>query len=78
MAADILDNAVDLQATLNATALEHQLKQNRFHLVSREECIDCDIAIDPKRRALGGVERCTECEGDHQRELFQKLQKALR
>jgi len=77
MAADFLDNAVDLQATLNTTALQHQLSKNRFHIKSLTHCMDCDIEIEQERQALGGVERCTECEGYYQRELFQKRQKAL-
>lgn len=34
MAADVLDSAVDLQATLNDTAVKHQLSKNTFHLPS--------------------------------------------
>jgi phage/conjugal plasmid C-4 type zinc finger TraR family protein len=75
MAADFLDNAVDLQAALNHTALQYQLKQNRFHIKSLTHCTDCDVEIEQARQALGGVERCTECEGFHQRELFQKSQR---
>lgn len=78
MPADVLDCAVDLQATLNATALHHQLSKNRFHIKSLTHCTDCDVEIAQKRQALGGVERCTECEGFHQREQFQKKQKAMR
>lgn len=75
MAADFLDDAVSLQATLNATALQHQLSQSRAHLPSREFCKDCDIDIPEKRRALGGVERCTECEGFYQHDTFLKSQR---
>lgn len=78
MAADILDNAVDLQATLNATAIQQQLSKSRFHIKSLTHCTDCDIEIEQARQALGGVERCIECEGYHQREQFQKRQKAMR
>lgn len=77
MAADILDSAVDLQATLNATALQHQLSKNRFHIKSLTHCMDCDFEIEQERQALGGVERCIECEGFHQRELFQQKQRAM-
>lgn len=73
MAADILDNAVDLQATLNSTAVKYQLSKNKFHLKSLTHCTDCDFEIEQERQALGGVQRCTECEGFHQRELFLKL-----
>lgn len=73
MAADFLDNAAELQATLNNTALQHQLSKNRFHLKSLTHCTDCDVEIEQERQALGGVERCTECEGFHQRELFLKI-----
>lgn len=73
MAADFLDNAVDLQATLNETGLQAQLSKNRFHLPSLTHCKDCRFEIEQERQALGGVERCTECEGFHQRELFLKI-----
>jgi RNA polymerase-binding transcription factor DksA len=76
MAADHLDEAVDLQATLNATALQAQLGKNKFHLKSLTHCKDCDVEIEHERQALGGVERCTECEGFHQRAVFQKKQRA--
>ena len=78
MVADVLDVATDLQATLNESALRVQLGQHRFHIKSHTHCVDCDVEIHPERQALGGVERCTECEGFHQRELFQQKQKALR
>jgi RNA polymerase-binding transcription factor DksA len=77
MAADFLDNAVELQAALNDTALQHQLSKNRFHIKSLTHCKDCGFDIEQERQALGGVERCTECEGFHQRELFQKKQRAM-
>lgn len=77
MAADILDNAVDLQAALNDSALQHQLSKNRFHIKIITHCMDCGFEIEQERQALGGVERCTECEGFHQRELFQKKQRAM-
>lgn len=73
MPADFLDNAVELQATLNATAVQHQLSKNKFHIKSLTHCTDCDVEIEQARQALGGVERCTECEGFHQRELFLKI-----
>lgn len=72
MATDDLDTAVDLQATLNRTALAVQLSKTNFHLKSLTHCTDCDVEIEQKRQALGGVKRCVECEGFHQRELFLK------
>jgi phage/conjugal plasmid C-4 type zinc finger TraR family protein len=77
MEADVLDQATELQAALNDAALQRQLSKNRFHLTSLTHCMDCDVEIEQARQALGGVERCTECEGFHQRELFQQRQKAL-
>ena len=74
--ADFMDEAAALQETLNASALESQLRQSSAGKPSREHCKDCDIPLVPERRALGGVERCTECEGFYQREQFQKRQKA--
>jgi hypothetical protein len=73
MPADYLDEAVDLQATLNSTAVQAQLSKNTFHILSLTHCMDCDVEIEHKRQALGGVKRCTECEVFHQRELFLKL-----
>jgi len=73
MPADYLDEAVDLQATLNSTALQAQLSKNTFHITSLTHCTDCDVEIEQARQALGGVKRCTECEGFHQRELFLKM-----
>lgn len=74
--ADFMDEAAALQETLNATALAYQLANTRAHKPSRETCKDCGFPIAPQRRALGGVERCTECEGFYQREQFQKQQRA--
>ncbi len=73
MAADVLDSAVDLQATLNDTAVKHQLSKNTFHLPSLTHCMDCKFEIEQERQALGGVKRCTECEGFYQRELILKI-----
>ena len=72
MAADILDESVELQALLNHSALRDTLSKQRFHLPSRTICKDCDGEIPPARQALGGVERCTECEGFYQQEQRQK------
>jgi RNA polymerase-binding transcription factor DksA len=77
MGADPLDNAADLQASENESALQAQLSQNKFHIKSLTHCTDCGFEIEHKRQALGGVKRCTECEIDHQRELFQKKQRAM-
>lgn len=73
MAADPLDTATEVQAANNAASLSQQLSTHKFHIKSLTHCTDCDVEIDQKRQALGGVERCTECEGFHQRELFLKL-----
>lgn len=77
MGADPLDNAADLQASENESALQAQLSKNKFHIKSLTHCNDCGFEIEQERQALGGVERCTECEGFHQRELFQKKQRAM-
>lgn len=75
MAADFLDNAVDLQATLNRTALAAQLSKNKFHLKSLTHCNDCGFEIEQERQALGGVERCAECAGYYERDVFLKSQR---
>jgi RNA polymerase-binding transcription factor DksA len=75
MAADPLDNACDLQALLNESAVRNQLSKTRFHQKSLTHCTDCGFDIEQERQALGGVKRCTECEGFHQREVFLKSQK---
>lgn len=72
MAADDLDNAADLQATLNESALANQLRNNRYHLKSLTHCKDCGFDIEQERQALGGVERCAECAGYHEQEQRQK------
>ncbi len=72
MVADNLDEAVLLQDILNETAIKAQLGKNRFHLKSLTHCKDCGFDIEQERQALGGVERCTECEGFHQQEKRQK------
>lgn len=77
MSADPLDDAAELQASANAAAVQNQLSKNKFHILSLTHCMDCDVEIEQKRQALGGVERCTECEGFHQREMFQKKQRAM-
>lgn len=74
MATDVLDNAVDLQATLNSTALKYQLSKNRFHLPSLTHCKDCGFDIEQERQALGGVERCVLCAIDFE---FEQKQKAM-
>lgn len=34
----------------------------KFSLPSEEYCVDCGFEIPQKRRDLGGVERCVECQ----------------
>lgn len=72
MAADPLDNAVELQALHNSLALTQQLSKNRFHLKSLTHCIDCGFDIEQERQALGGAERCAECAEFYHQEQRQK------
>lgn len=65
---DDIDRASQLETMQRKIALDKQAKKNRHHLPSLSECIDCDDAIPEKRRELGGVERCCECQTDFERE----------
>ena len=69
---DALDRAADYERVQHSTALKHHAASSRLHLPSRQDCADCDIAIPAQRQALGGVERCIECEGYHQQEKRQR------
>lgn len=56
---DIIDRAND-QAQ---EELERNLaKAARFDQPSLTECIDCDEDIPERRRRLGGVSRCIDCQ----------------
>lgn len=72
MAIDPLDTAAEYQAALNDQALKEQRAGQRYDQPSRTECLDCGFAIPKKRQALGGVKRCTECEGYYENEQQQR------
>lgn len=72
MATDPLDTAAEYQAAMNERALKEQRAASTHGKPSRETCLDCDVEIPLKRRAIGGVQRCTECEGYYQQEQRQR------
>lgn len=47
-------------------------QQQEHRQPSRTHCKDCGDKIAPERQQLGGVTRCTECEGFYQREQMLK------
>lgn len=54
--------AVELQG---AKELEHNLaKAQRFDQPSLAECINCGEDIPERRRRLGGVTRCIDCQNN--------------
>lgn len=62
---DIADIAVELQATLNDTAIKNRIKETR---PSAMYCEDCDEEIPARRRlAVVGVQRCVSCQTVHER-----------
>lgn len=69
---DPLDHAAELENMHRQLALKKQAASSRLHLPSRDTCIDCDIDIPEERKALGGVERCIECEGYRLQEKRQR------
>ena len=70
--ADEFDRAAELEQLQRDTALANAKAASRAHLPSLTSCKDCDADIKPQRQALGGVDRCAECEGYHQQELRQR------
>ena len=63
MARDQIDEACNLQATLNRTSLDAQLKKSDFTRKSKTVC-ECGEPIPKERQALGGVEFCIDCQSD--------------
>jgi len=61
--ADEADKAGELEQLSNAMALGAQKSRHDFTAPSLTCCKDCDVRIPPLRQALGGVTRCTECQG---------------
>jgi len=60
--ADNADRAGDLIEIRMAEALARREQPRRSSL---RYCINCDEEIPEKRRALGGVTRCVECQEIH-------------
>lgn len=55
--ADDVDIATEMMQELDVSAISA-----KFLLPSEKFCIDCDVEIHEKRRELGGVKRCVECQ----------------
>lgn len=64
---DIVDIAVELQATLNSTAIKNRKKETR---PSAMYCKDCGDEIPLQRRlAVFGVQRCIHCQTEYERKF---------
>ena len=59
---DWFDRAQALEQREREQAIKVQLAQPRPAGPSRAHCLDCEEPIPEKRRALGGIIRCTPCE----------------
>lgn len=68
-----IDQAQDLQQRLNDTALQNQLKKQRFEEQSELFCLRCGKDIPEARRKVGGMEHCIQCA-----ELEEKRLRAFR
>lgn len=68
----------DKAATLEAKERDSMLKAHEQRLAdmrsqpSLDFCEDCDGEIPPERQRLGGMTRCSECQGYYQQEQQQK------
>jgi len=58
---DWLDNAKAIEELERERSIAAQLARPRPVGPSRTHCLDCEEPIPEKRRALGGVVRCTPC-----------------
>lgn len=58
---DWLDNAKAIEELERERSIAAQLARLRPAGPSRTHCLDCEEPIPEKRRALGGVVRCTPC-----------------
>jgi len=58
---DWLDNAKAIEELERERSIAAQLARPRPTGPSRTHCLDCEESIPEKRRALGGVVRCTPC-----------------
>jgi phage/conjugal plasmid C-4 type zinc finger TraR family protein len=56
------DRAQALELRQREQAIKAQLAGKRPTGPSRTHCLDCEEPILEKRRALGGIVRCTPCE----------------
>lgn len=62
------DFAQDLEMHARNAAITAQ--RAKVATVTYSHCIECGIEIPPKRRSVGGVCRCVDCQDD-----FEKKQK---
>ena len=61
-------NAADLASELieERDAAREQViaaRRQQFESESETHCVECDDEIPERRRALGGVTRCVDCQG---------------
>jgi phage/conjugal plasmid C-4 type zinc finger TraR family protein len=61
-------NAADLAGELieERDAAREQViaaRRQQFEIESETHCVECDDEIPERRRALGGVTRCVDCQG---------------
>ncbi|MDC0598868.1 TraR/DksA family transcriptional regulator [Gammaproteobacteria bacterium] len=59
---DDLDRASEHEQQERDRALAKVSARSRDHLPSLTHCLDCGYEIEKKRQALGGKERCLECQ----------------
>ena len=69
--ADELDRAADAEAVFREKAIARQ-RDNAEILTGQGQasatfCIDCELAIPAARRAVGGIQRCIQCQTQQDR-----------
>lgn len=69
---DEFERAAELEQWQRDIALANVRAANRSHLPSRADCKDCGYPVEPERQAMGGAERCSECQGYYLQEQRQK------
>ena len=69
---DDLDCAANLEALQRELSLKCIAANSRHHLTSLTHCKACQEPIPTQRQALGGIERCIDCERDFEREQKQQ------
>ena len=60
-AADLASELIEEREAANEEVIAALRRQ--FECESETHCADCDDEIPERRRALGGVTRCVDCQG---------------